>query len=40
MLFDDEAGQKTYQDHPIHQAFVKNNSHLWAKVLVYDSLDV
>jgi hypothetical protein len=40
MFFDDEAGQKTYQDHPIHQAFVKNNSHLWAKVLVYDSLDV
>jgi len=40
MFFDDEAGQKTYQDHPIHQAFVKNNSHLWTKVLVYDSLDV
>ncbi len=40
MFFDDEAGQKTYQDHPIHQAFVKNNSHLWAKVIVYDSLDV
>jgi hypothetical protein len=40
MFFDDEAGQKTYQDHPIHQAFIKNNSHLWAKVLVYDSLEV
>jgi hypothetical protein len=40
MFFDDEAGQKTYQDHPIHQTFIKNNSHLWAKVLVYDSLDV
>ena len=40
MFFDDEAGQKTYQDHPIHQACVKNNSHLWEKVLVYDSLDV
>jgi hypothetical protein len=40
MFFDDEAGQKTYQDHPIHQDFVKNNSHLWSKVLVYDSLDV
>ncbi len=40
MFFDNEAGQKTYQDHPIHQAFVKNNSHLWEKVLVYDSLDV
>ena len=40
MFFDNEAGQKTYQDHPIHQAFVKNNSHLWTKVIVYDSLDV
>ncbi|ULQ54020.1 Dabb family protein [Flavihumibacter fluvii] len=40
MFFDDEAGQKIYQDHPIHQAFVKNYSHLWKKVIVYDSLDV
>lgn len=40
MFFDDEAGQKVYQDHPIHQAFVKNYSHLWEKVLVYDSIDV
>ena len=40
MFFDDEAGQKTYQDHPIHQAFVENNSHLWSKVIVFDSLDV
>jgi hypothetical protein len=23
LFFDDEAGQKTYQDHPIHQDFVK-----------------
>ena len=36
MFFDNTAGQKTYQDHPIHQAFVKNYSHLWAKVVVYD----
>jgi hypothetical protein len=40
MFFDDEPGQKIYQDHPIHQAFVKNYSHLWKKVIVYDSLDV
>ena len=40
MFFDDEAGQKTYQDHPIHQAFVKNYSHLWAKVVVYDVAEV
>ncbi len=36
MFFDDETGQKVYQDHAIHQAFVKNYSHLWSKVLVYD----
>jgi hypothetical protein len=40
LFFDDEAGQKVYQDHPIHQAFVENCSHLWEKVLVYDALDV
>lgn len=40
MFFDDEAGQKIYQDHPIHQAFAKNCSHLWEKVVVYDAIDV
>lgn len=40
MFFDDEAGQKVYQDHPIHQDFIKNCSHLWEKVVVYDALDV
>ncbi|MDN3656829.1 Dabb family protein [Ferruginibacter paludis] len=40
MFFDDPAGQKTYQDHPIHQAFIKNYSHLWAKVVVYDVAEV
>jgi len=40
MFFDDLAGQKVYQDHPVHQAFVQNYSHLWAKVVVYDAMDV
>jgi hypothetical protein len=40
MFFDDTAGQKTYQDHPIHQAFIKNYGHLWAKVVVYDVAEV
>lgn len=40
MFFDDTAGQKIYQDHPIHQAFIKNYGHLWAKVLVYDAAEV
>lgn len=40
MFFDDEAGQKVYQDHPIHLAFIKNYGHLWAKVAVYDVSEV
>jgi hypothetical protein len=40
MFFDDTVGQKTYQDHPIHQKFIKDCGHLWEKVIVYDSMDV
>ena len=39
MFFDDEAGQKTYQDHPIHQKFIAECSPLWKKVLVYDVIN-
>ena len=40
MFFDDTAGQKTYQDHPIHQKFIADCGHLWEKVVVYDSIHV
>lgn len=40
MFFDDLAGQKIYQDHPVHQKFIKDCGHLWEKVIVYDSMDV
>ena len=40
LFFNDLAGQKTYQDHPIHQKFIENCSHLWSKVIVYDSMDL
>ncbi|PXA99272.1 stress responsive alpha-beta barrel domain-containing protein [Nostoc sp. 3335mG] len=40
MFFDSTADQKTYQDHPIHQAFVAKCSHLWRKVVVYDTMAV
>ncbi|HVE61377.1 MAG TPA: Dabb family protein [Chitinophagaceae bacterium] len=40
LFFDDLAGQKIYQDHPIHQDFIKNYSHLWDKVVVYDVMSV
>lgn len=36
MFFDDLAAQKAYQDDPIHQQFIKDCSHLWSKVVVYD----
>ncbi|SKB76105.1 Dabb family protein [Daejeonella lutea] len=39
-LFKDLAGQAAYQIHPIHLDFVKNYSHLWSKVVIYDSLEV
>ncbi|WCT11394.1 Dabb family protein [Mucilaginibacter jinjuensis] len=39
MFFSDLAGQATYQTHPIHLEFVKNCSHLWEKVIVYDAVD-
>ncbi|RYY35810.1 MAG: Dabb family protein [Sphingobacteriaceae bacterium] len=40
MFFSDLAGQATYQDHPVHLEFIKNYSHLWDKVIVYDALEV
>lgn len=38
LFFDDTAGQKEYQDHPIHKQFVADCSHLWEKVVVYDAV--
>lgn len=40
LFFDDLAGQKTYQDHPVHLEFIKNCSALWDKVIVYNSIDI
>jgi hypothetical protein len=40
MFFDDVEGQNIYQVHPIHKKFIAECSHLWEKVIVYDSLDV
>lgn len=36
MVFDSEADQKVYQDHPIHLKFVADHANLWRKVIVYD----
>lgn len=40
VIFDDQAGQDAYQVDPIHTKFVEENSHLWKKVVVYDSVDM
>jgi hypothetical protein len=40
LFFDDVAGQNVYQAHPIHKQFVADCSHLWEKVIVYDTLAV
>ena len=40
MFFDDVAAQDAYQVHPVHKKFVDDCSHLWRKVIVYDSMDV
>ncbi|MEJ7693997.1 Dabb family protein [Daejeonella sp.] len=39
-LFSDVAGEAAYQVHPIHEDFIKNYSHLWSKVVIYDSSEV
>lgn len=38
-FFDSREGQDIYQVHPLHLKFVEENSHLWSKVVVYDSID-
>ena len=40
MFFSDLANQAAYQTHPVHLDFIKNYSHLWAKVIVYDAADI
>lgn len=39
LCFDDVEGQNIYQKHPLHLEFVKNCSHLWSKVVVYDVME-
>jgi hypothetical protein len=39
MFFDDVEGQNVYQVHTLHKKFIEQCSHLWDKVVVYDSID-
>ena|ERR1700712_663843 len=38
LLFDNAEDQASYQTDPIHLNFVDTCSHLWSKVVVYDSV--
>ncbi len=38
MMFNSVADQDAYQTHPLHNKFVEECSHLWERVVVYDSL--
>ncbi len=39
VIFSTAQDQDIYQEHPIHLDFVTHCSHLWKKVLVFDSTD-
>ena len=36
--FEDKAGHDTYQEHPIHQAFIQAQESVWERVQVYDTM--
>jgi hypothetical protein len=38
MLFPDLEAQNAYQTDPTHLLFIEEASHLWDRVLVYDSV--
>jgi hypothetical protein len=40
LMFNNRKDQDVYQNHPVHLKFVEECSHLWTKVIVYDSVDV
>lgn len=40
VMFDNLEDQFVYQKHPIHLKFIEENSQLWNKVVVYDSVDI
>jgi Stress responsive A/B Barrel Domain len=39
LMFDNLEDEEVYQHHPLHLKFVEECSHLWTKVIVYDSVD-
>jgi Stress responsive A/B Barrel Domain len=39
LIFENAADQAAYQIDPMHLQFVEECSHLWRKVIVYDTVD-
>lgn len=37
VMLRDIAGHDTYQEDPLHLEFIKNCSHMWEKVKIYDA---
>ncbi|MFT5892344.1 MAG: hypothetical protein ACI9Y7_002454 [Dokdonia sp.] len=40
LTFKDKATQDQYQEEPAHKQFIAESSHLWSKVVVYDSENI
>ena len=40
LFFKDKANQDSYQTDPIHLDFISKCSHLWEKVVVYDTVNL
>lgn len=38
LFFDNLEQEEIYQKHPVHLKFIEDYSHLWEKVIVYDSI--
>lgn len=38
LFFDNLEEEEVYQKHPVHLKFIEDYSHLWEKVIVYDSV--
>lgn len=38
LLFDSLEDQEAYQSHPLHEKFIADHAHRWAKVMVFDTV--
>ena len=37
LVFENKSAHDEYQTHPVHLKFIEDCSHLWERVLIYDS---